>query len=260
LASDAEYDVYNTPRIGAVQFGDFVAADGSEREGLLRGAKFVRRTHRARAYFARGQIGKFLLQPVHNLGLIDTAIDSANADSTNPKFTEQKQADAHASLDALRGFLALTNVMEIGSKDLIPADDKLQSIEVGGTAVSMELTCLIKSFDKNKNERIGAIFLNSQKGRGLGKKSETQAKRRKAGETVSLLVLQRLMDEYSDYGEPYYQDALHLYLRAKHIWQAPKYYTQRLSNIEAEGRAIAALWEGVSPPSDFNPDKATFKS
>ncbi len=258
MASDAEYDVYTTPRIGAVQFGDFVAADASERENLLKNAKFVRRTHRARAYFAREQIGKFLTQPVHNLGLIQVAIAECKADGEDPSFTEQKQADALASLDALRGFLALSNKLEIGTKDLLPANDQTQSIDVGGATVLMELTCLVKSFDKNKNERIGAIFLNSQKGRGIGKKEETQIKRRKAGETVSLLVLQRLINEYSDFGEPYYQDALHLYLRAKHIWPAPKYYTQRMANIEADGRAMANLWETVNPPSDFNPEKAIF--
>lgn len=259
MASEAEYDVYNTPRIGAIQFGNFVAAEAKERETILRGEKFARRGPRARAYFAREQIGSYLLSPVRKLGSIEVAIAEAKAESENPALSDTKKADALASLDALRGFLAMANSLALGGKDLIAADDEKQGVDVGGVFVGgLPLACLIRSYDKNKNERIGGMFLNSQKGAGLGTKDTTKAKRQKAGETVALLVLKRLIDEYSDLGIPYPKDALHVYLRAQHNFVAPPHYATKLAHLEADGRAIGAIWASLNPPSDFDPASATF--
>src|SRR5262249_10365553 len=101
--SDIEYDVYVTPRIGAIEFGDFAAAEGTERETILRNAKYSRRTHRARAWYARQEIVNYLTAPRRTLGSIDAAIAAAKADSETT--LGAKQEDAAASVDCLEKFL-----------------------------------------------------------------------------------------------------------------------------------------------------------
>jgi hypothetical protein len=92
----------------------------------------------------------------------------------------------------------------------------------------------------------------------MGTKEETEAKRQKAGETVALPVLKRVINESSDHGAPYPKDALHVYARAKHSFCAPQHYATMLAHLEAEGRVIAAMLDSLKAPSDFNPDNATF--
>lgn len=257
-ASEAEYDVYITPRIGPIQFGEFVSEEAGGRESLVRSAKYFRRTHRARAWFARQKITDFLISPRRNLGDIDAALEIANADKINPSYSDQKQADALASAECLKMLPKLINRLQLSGKDTIPLPDEQFPIKFGPLQIQVDLACLIRSVDKQGADRIGGILLNTQKGRGLGQKEETKAKRNKAGETTALLVLKRLIDEFSDMGEPLQEDALHIYLRGDHFWSAPTAFANKLKNLEAEARMLAVLWDSISPPSDFDPERATY--
>jgi hypothetical protein len=258
LASEARYDVYNTPRIAPIQFGDFVAGDGAEREGLLRSAKYFRRAHRARAWFARQHIIEFLTSPLRKIGNLDAALETANSDKSNPSFSDEKRADAEASADCISMFIQHLNKIELAGREIVALPDEQFPTSVGPIGVQVDLACLLRSVDKSGADRVGGILLNTQKGKGLGQKDGTKAKRTKAGETVALLVLKRMIDEFSDIGEPRQEDAIHLYTRGGHAWRAPENYTRKLKNMEAEGRVILSLWGGIKPPSDFDPDKATF--
>lgn len=256
--SEIDYDVYTTPRMGAVQFGDFVAGDGTERENLLRAAQYVRRTHRARAWLAQRKVAEFLTSPSRNVGILTVAIDEAAAASEDPLASEQQQKDAGASKESLQGFLGALNTLPIGGKKILKIEDDQSPLLVGGCAVISPLSCLTVSVAKDGSERLGGIFLNTQVGKGLGAKEDTKRKRKKAGETVALIVLRRLIDFHSDIAEPYPVDALHVYARAGHVWPAPKSYAQKLLNIEADGRAVCRQWGDISAPTDFNPDRAAF--
>lgn len=255
---DILYDVYHTPRIGPVQFGDFVAADGREREIILQGAKFVRRSHKARAWFARQEITNYLLSPKKNLGNLDAALDDVKETSEDMSLSEGVRVDAAASVDCLSAFIAIGNKLPIFGKDILAVDEDQFPVKIAELSIQLDFTCLLRSVDKGGNDRIGALYINTHKGKGLGTKEATIAKRKKAGETVALLVFKRLMDEFSDLGQPYQQDAIHLYLRAQHYWCAPASYTNKLGNIAADARAIIKLWDTIESPSDFDPDRARF--
>jgi hypothetical protein len=71
----------------------------------------------------------------HNPGLLHNAIAEAKADSEDASLADQKKADAQASLDTLRGFVALGNQLEIGAKDVFAANDNTQMVIVGGVPI-----------------------------------------------------------------------------------------------------------------------------
>jgi len=201
---------------------------------------------------------KFLTSPLRKVGELDAAAEAANADKVNPSFSDQKQADAAASADCLQMFVKHLNKLELAGKDIVALPEEQFPTAFGLLHIQVDLACLVKSVDRAGSNRIGEILLNTQKGKGLGKKDDTIAKRDKAGEAVALLVFKRLMDEFSDMGEPIQSDAIHLYARAGHLWTAPDSYSRKLKNIEAEGRMVAALWDSIKAPSDFDPDRAAF--
>lgn len=256
--SDAFYDVYNSPRINPVQFGDFFAGDHAERETLLQGAKYVRRTHRARAWFAREAITKFFISPSRKLGDLMAALDEAKLSEANPSISDEKREDAAASAECLDSFIKMANKLSLTGKELLPVDGDQYPIKIGGVPIQVDFACLVRSVDKSGAERIGGIFLNTQKGKGLGTREDTKKKRDKAGESIALLVLKRLQDEFSDCGEPLHDDALHIYARGHHFWSAPKAFATKLKNIDAAGRAIVTQWPTAKPPGDFDPAHAKF--
>jgi hypothetical protein len=256
MAFEAFYDVYSSPRIAPVQFGDFFAGDHSERETLVQSAKFVRRAHRARAWFAKEEIGDFLVSPRRQLGHLMAALETAKADAANPSFSDEKQQDAAASAECIDCFISLANKLTLTGKELIAVDGEQFPVKIGGVPIQIEFSCLIRSVDKAGDDRIGALFLNTQKGKGLGIKEDTKKKREKAGESIALLVFKRLQDEFSDMGAPLQDDALHVYARGNHFWSAPNAYATKLKNMDAAGRAIISMWETAIPPADFDPKRA----
>jgi len=255
-APDIEYDVYDSPRLGAIELGDFVAAEGAERQTILRNAKYSRRAHRARAWYARQEIVNYLTSPRPSLGAIDAAIATCELDTQTG--TPAKQEDATASLDCLKKFLWFPNQISISGKDVIGLDDDQKTFDIGGLTVLFSFAALIKSVDKNGNDRIGGIFLNTRQGKGIGSKPAAIEKRKKAGETVALLGLRQLIDVYSDFGEPSPKDVYHLYVRAQHFWNAPTSFVNRLKNIEADAHSITLMWDSIASPTDFDPEKAKY--
>lgn len=238
--------------------GDFVAAEGAERETLLRNAKYFRRTYRARAWYARQEIVNYLTAPRRTLGHIDAAILEAKADSDAHK--GGKHEDANASIDCLEKFLRVQNKLDFTGKDIVGLDDEQKYIDIEGLQISFAFDALIKSVSKAGDDRIGGIFLNTRLGKGLGSQPATIEKRKKAGEAVALIGLRQLIDVYSDIGEPNPKDTYHIYIRADHFWCAPNSYVNRMKNLEAEARTIMRMWETISPPADFDPDKAKVHS
>ncbi len=196
---------------------------------------------------------------MRKIGDLDAALAQARSDAKNESLPDQKQADAGASAECLDTFIKNLNILNIAGKDIVGLPDEQFPVTLGLLRIQIDFACLLKSTSKkDKIEKVGAIFLNTQKGKGLGQKDDAKAKRNKAGETVALLVFKRLMDEFSDIGEPMQEDAIHLYVRAGHLWSAPIAYANRLKNLEAESRILASLWDSVNPPPDFNPDKAKY--
>lgn len=252
---ELEYDVYLTPRIGPVQFGDYVAAEGLERSRILQGAKFFRRSHRVRAWFAKQEINSYIASAKKNIGFLEAAIDDVEARSTNSKFSDEKRQDASASLDCLKKFLSYESKLKLSQKDLIALSDDQYPAKIGFLNIDVDLTCLIKSTSKTGENRVGALFLNTQAGKGLGTREETIAKRNKAGEAVALLALKRVIDEFGEYGTPHPSDTLHYYVRENHHWAAPKSYANRMKNLEAEANTIASLWPTLEEPTDLSSAK-----
>lgn len=256
-SSDIQWDVYTTPRLDPIQFGDFVAADGAERERLLQGAKYFYRSHRARAWYARDAIHSYLTATKPNLGNLDAALTEVSELAKTSTLGPEKLADAQASQEALKNFIGLTNKLELAGKSLEALPEQQFPVKIGDIQIQVELECLIRSVDaKHGRDKIGGIFLNTRKWNGLGTKDDTIKKRNKAGETVSILIFKRIMDEFSDEGEPHQPLCLHIYARAQKIWPCPTSYFVKLKNMDAEGRAITLMWQTVKPPSGFNAAKA----
>jgi hypothetical protein len=252
---EIEYDVYNTPRIGAIEFGDFVAADGGERERVVRSSKYYRRAYRARAWYAKQEIEGYLSAATPKLGSLDSALDTAiklaaSADGG-------KAEDALASIDCLKQFIGYANKLPLSGKEIAAPTDGTKEISIEGLPVWFSLSAVVRSATK-KGDKVGGIFLNTRQGLGVGSKPTTIEKRKKAGETVALIALRRVIESYSHFGEPHPSDSIHVYVRAQHHWCAPTYYSLRMKNIEADARTIQLMWDGVKPPEDFDPAKAKF--
>ncbi len=207
-SSEIEYDVYSTPRMGAIELGDFVAAEGIERETIVRNAKYSRRTYRARAWYARQEIVNYLTSPRRSLGDIDAAIQTARIEAD--AYSGGKQDDALASQDCLEKFLGFQNSIDLSGKDVIGIDDEKKTMDIDGVEIWFSFDALVKSRSKTGDSRIGGFFLNTRLGKGLGSQPATIEKRKKAGETVALIGLRQLMDVYSDLGEPHPKDTYHV--------------------------------------------------
>ena len=119
-----EYDVYNTPRIGPIEFGEFVAAEAPGRESVIRAAKYARRGPRTRAWFARQHIAAFLSSPLRKIGDLDAALGQARSDMKNESLPDQKQADAGASAECLHIFIKNLNILNIYSVHAITRNSR----------------------------------------------------------------------------------------------------------------------------------------
>jgi hypothetical protein len=180
----------------------------------------------------------------------------ASRDAANSSLSDLKRDDASVSVQNLSVFIKMLNKFKFTGKDLTPLEEKQPPVVIEGVKVQTDLACLVRSVSRSDVPRVGAVFLNTQAGNGLGTREETKRKRTKAGETVSLIVLGRLINEFSDFGEPHPEDCLHVYVRAGHFWSAPKSYVNKMENVKAEARSVANGWDAIVPPSDYDPARA----
>ena len=122
----------------------------------------------------------------------------------------------------------------------------------------MDLDCLIHSESKTGAKRVGGLFLNTQKGEGLGTQDETIAKRDRAGITVALLVVEAVKERFLGNREIYTPDCMHYYVRHNKIWTAPTSFSNALKDVHASGKTAADAWAAIEPPSSFDKDRAVF--
>lgn len=257
-APDILWDVYKTPRLDAVQFGKYFAADHGGREPILRAAKYCSRGHRATGKEARDTIRKYVTAAIPKLGALDAAKEKFSDRLNDPARSDEQHENDLTNLQSIEKFLAHWDQGKLGGKVLEALPSDQPPMDVGGLLVRMQIDFLIRGTDKAGADTVGGVFLNTQKGEGLGTKPETITKRTKGGEAIALLVLQRIINEYADDAAPHYADCWHYYIRQKHIWLAPKSHTKKRDDISAAGKTAVAEWGQVTPPAGFDPKRAEF--
>lgn len=228
------------------------------RPGILRAAKFNRRGHRTSASESRKAIRDYLTSPFPNKGVLDAKLDKFKAQLQNATRTDEQHLNDEANVGNLSRFIKEWDENAFGSKTVLPIKAAQSPMVVGGVEIRLELDCLVHSTSKTGVDRVGAIFLNTQKGEGLGSQAEAIARRERAGVTVALLVLKRVMDEHAQKRTPFPADCLHHYVRQAKVWSAPSSFANELKDIEACGVTAAKEWVGISPPAGFDPARAKY--
>ncbi len=254
------WDVYETPKLDAVAFGKYRAADDAGRPGILRAAKYNRRGHRASASNARGAIRDYLTSPFPNKGILDAHLEDYKKRLTDDSRSDEQHDNDKANHRNMKSFLNHWSQNQFGSKLITDIDEEQPPLMVGGMAVKLELDCIIQSTSKSNVQRVGGLFLNTQKGEGLGTRPETIAKRDKAGETVALLVLKAIEERFAGNQTVFPKDCIHYYVSQNKQWLAPASFAKKVKDVDACGKIAANQWIGIDPPSAFDPLKAKFHS
>ncbi|KCZ62406.1 hypothetical protein L53_12140 [Hyphomonas sp. L-53-1-40] len=255
---DIIWDVYETPRLDAVTFGKYHAALDKSRPGILRGAKYNRRGHRASASDARGAMRQYLTSAFPNKGILDAHLDDYKKRLTDDSRSDEQHENDDANAENMHRFIHDWDDGNQDGKLLLPINSQQEPLNVGGVSVRIDLDCLIHSESKTGEKRVGGLFLNTQKGEGLGSKPDTIDRRDRAGNSVALLVLKTVADNFSSGRNPFPADCMHYYVRHKKIWHAPKSYKTKLADVVACGETAAEAWGNIQPPSTFDPARAAY--
>jgi hypothetical protein len=258
MADGIEWDVYRSPKLFPVQFGNYAAATHAGTRTILQSAKYSYKGHRTSAYEARLCIRNFLVAPVPNRGTLDERLHFFDQRAQDGNRTDAQRLNDQANVAVIEAFLDYWDDNRFRRFDFQAAEDQNPLMNVGGVEVRLQLDCICLSRNNSGDRLVGAYFLNSHKGTGLGNQEETIRRRNVAGETVALLTFRQLGENYSQHGRLNPSASRHLYIREKHHWQVPTSFARKMTNLDAIGEAIYRQWPDIDPPPNFDASKAVF--
>jgi hypothetical protein len=192
------------------------------------------------------------------MGTLDAAKERFSDRLQDGSRSDEQHENDLTNLQSIEKFVGFWDQAKLGGKYLEALAADQPPMDVGGVQVRLQIDFLIRSQDKNGADTVGGVFLNTQKGEGLGTKAETIAKRNRGGEAVALLVLQRIINEHADEAVPNPADCWHCYIRQKQIWRAPKSHVRRREDLIAAGKTACLEWAAIQPPGGFDPKRAEF--
>lgn len=239
------YVINLEPRISATKLAEYIVADPSRKETILKNAKRAQKSIILQYGKVRHGLSDSLLSTGLSADLLRTRAAEAEAEAA----TLVREDQAWERSDILRSAAALVHLASIAPQfDLINAKQIHRpqggwgrlSIEEVRVSVQPEL---VFSTEHRGIKKVGAIILNTAKTESLT--LDRKSGRFSIGDYLAVLVYRMLEERLKGTGTPLHSKCYAIDIFRQKVYTAPTSHKTLLKNVEAACRAIAALWETI---------------
>jgi len=257
VPSVKKWRVKRHPRFTVLDFGEYMAADPSPRETILRDMKYERIGRTLIYDRLRRAIPRFLTSPTRDSGIL--AECRADLVRRRDSATSSQQAENLTyEIRALEAFENSLNALEMGGLNFELAA-AARPLQVEGVSISVQPTAHIKVRSSRGVDLAGAVVIDTAKG-PLPRTDKARAKLTNGMHHAAIMLHQYAVREFSDPDpRPSADYCVIFHTNRQERVTAPDPYRRIFRDIEAECRNIARAWPTIPEPVGFDPKDAEFR-
>lgn len=249
--------VNRSPRISALELGEYVANGDDKRETMRRNYKYERMISSILYSRVNQSAARFLASPTRDRRIL--ADCRAYLEQERDNATVPQQVDnAKYAIRSLDTFERAMNALPIGGVKVEHAPIFPVRV-VSGVKMSVQPTVLLRVARPRYSDLRGAIIVDLAKG-AEPKGDDLKAKATEAMEYTAMLLHDLVSNSIVANGERASPD--HCYTFHTHRQErvpSPANYKREMNRIEAALRTLRDLWASIEAPSSFDPSRARFR-
>lgn len=235
-----------------------MAADDGPRETILRDAKYERLARSLLYRDVQNAVSRYIASPIRDRKILDgcrkTLEDKQRATSDPTKLNNLAY-----EVQALDRFEAALNELGISGLQGALVSNQNTGLKIERVSISIWPTAWLTQARPRAADRVGAVLIDFAKGLPL-RTEAARLKARNAMEHVACLLHLKAQESRCADGQKAASDLCFLYhLHRGEMVSAPANYARKVRNMEAVCRVIAKGWDGIKPPSSFDPDDAVYR-
>lgn len=251
--------VNRSPRLSAAEFGEYMAADDGPRETILRDAKYERLARTLLYRDVQQAVAQYIASHTRDRRILRdcrTALEGKLLAASDPT----RRNNLAYELQALDKFESALNELGIAGVTGALVSNRNTAMRMEGVSISIRPTAWLTQARMRSADRVGAVLIDFAKGQPL-RTELAEEKARNAMEHIACLLHLKTQQDRCDNGEKAHNELCFLYhLHRGQLIAAPVNYARKVKNMEAVCRVVANAWDGIQPPSSFDPNDATYRS
>ncbi len=244
----ATHVIHLEPRISAAKLAEYVVADPSRQETIVKNAKRAPKV----ITFPYSRVRNAFSDSLGSDGIRADFLDSVAATTVDAPFQSPWQRrDNENSAAALKKLSALVaNVACENAQRIHRPENGWPHLDMSGVKVSVQPE-LVFSLEHRGVTKLGAVILATGQSDGLS--LARTAGRFSVGDYLTVLVYRMLELRLSSFGKPLHTKCYAIDVFRDGIYTAPASFKTMLKHLEAACRMIALRWDTI--PSDIGPQE-----
>jgi hypothetical protein len=242
-----KYGYRASPQLSANQMAEYVGnISSTRRTTIIREARFPKTSQVAQYVKAREGLVNFLTDGTRSYRHISDAVDYLEKRRLKPDATPWTKRDCQGSVEAFDAFQRGYNKIGLAKLDCRPVQGRLPPLDQWPTKVSVAINFTIHKPSPGGKDRIGGAVLLFSKGESSSKARIERSK------TIAGLIYTFCNRFYSSLGVPDPSLCLAVDVFGGVAYQPQGTFAKKLRNVEDACEEIAARWETVRPPDDYD--------
>jgi hypothetical protein len=240
----------------SVLFGEYMAAEASRRETLLRDMKYQKMAPTLNHSRIRRAIARYLASPTHDYRILASCRETLERErdaAANPQ--RQNLTFEIRALDVFERSLNALGIAGVNFELAAPATP----LKMEGVSVSVQPTAHIRVRRPRGVDLIGAVVIDTAK----GQTPKTEVTKRRAEREMlysAIMVHQYLLREFTeDDPKPSAEQSIIFHTFRQQKMRAPDNYLKILRNLEADRRTIGRAWPDIKEPTGFDPTAVVYR-
>jgi len=240
--------IHLKPRISAAKLAEYVVADPSRQETIVKNAKRAQKA----IFFPYGQVRSALPRAFSPGGLRADFLQQRAAEvAVAPWDTDWKAADNKRSSDALKKLALIATDFKLTNAVLLPHPQTgSTALRIEGVRVSVWPE-VIFSVAQRGLTKVGGIILNTGQNESLS--LDRGNGRHTVADYLTVLLYRMLETHLKSEGTPSHTKCFAVDIFRSKIHAAPPSHKTLLNHLEAACRIIAMRWESI--PNDVSGDE-----
>ena len=225
---------------------EYLGASSTRRTSIIREARFPKTSIVAQYDRARDALVKFLTDRARSLNHLATATDQLGKREARPTATEWVKRDCRFSIEAIEAFQRGYNRLGLPQIDCLPKEGRQRPLTIGPTRVSVSLDVITRQPVMRGADNIGgAVFLFSRGERSTRNRIDRC-------KTIAGLAYQFARERLTNFGEIDRSICFAIDVFAQKSYGTPGTFVRKLRQIEHACEEIAARWNSINPPGDYD--------
>ncbi len=225
---------------------EYIAASPTRQRAIRRDARFPKTSVVAQYKPAREGLIDFLDDASRSLNHLATATNRQERRENTSGVSDWVKRDSRLSIEAIEAFQRSYNQLGFAALDFEALPKRQPHLEIWPTKVSVNLDLLVRSRQKDGNDKVGGVIFLFSKGEASSRKRIDQSK------NVAGLILTYCSHLMGGYGEadPKLCLAVDVFSGIAHT--PPGSFSRGARQMEICSRDIADLWNRTPPPDDYD--------